>query len=591
MARRGFAIIFTVLGFAFVLSIAGFILLYLFFGREPAVPSNATLVLRIGGALTEVAPADVVGYLRGVKTPTVRSVVDNLRKAKVDRRVRAVLLKPTGFDSPFWGKVQEIRDAVLDFKTSGKPVYAYLQYAGDREYYLATAADKVFLMPSSPLDLNGIATYEVFLRGTLDKVGAYADLHHIGDFKTAPNTFTEKGYTAAHKEMDQSLNRDLYEQLVRGIADGRKKSDTEVRKLLDEGPFLPENALHVGLVDDVVYEDQVDDKLQGARGDDNGRRIDGDDYARVSTASVGLNKGPRIAVIYAAGTISDGKSGYDPVNGAVVGSDTLIEDIRQARHDGSVRAIVLRIDSPGGSAAASDAIWRELMIAKNERADRPMVASMSDLAASGGYYIAMAAQVIVAQPSTLTGSIGIFGGKIVTGGVYEKLGARIEATSIGRHAEIDSPVRPYNDEELGKLKEQLQAFYDQFVEKAATSRHSTPEKIDALAQGRVWTGRQAKQNGLVDTLGGLESAIAVAKERAKIPPESEVEVVVYPARKSFYEILTDQFGGSGEQMAVSAWLSANLSKGELEGLRVMRGPLAMFHRGELLALMPFTFLR
>ena len=591
MARRRFAIIFTVLGFAFVLVIAGFVLLYIFFGREPVVPANATLVLRVGGQLAEVAPADVVGYLRGVRTPTVRSVVDNLRKAKVDARVTAVLLKPTGFDSPFWGKVQEIRDAVLDFKKSGKQVYAYLQYAGDHEYYLATAADKVFLMPSSPLDLNGIATYELFLRGTLDKVGAYPDLHHVGAFKTAINTFTEKGYTAAHKEMDQSLNRDLYEQLVRGIADGRKKNEADVRRLLDEGPFLPENALRAGLVDDVAYEDQVDDKLQGTRGDDHARRVDGDEYSRVNAASVGLNKGPRIAVIYAAGTISGGKSGFDPVNGAVIGSDTLIDYIRQARRDGSVRAIVLRIDSPGGSAAASDAIWRELMIARNERADRPMVASMSDLAASGGYYIAMPAQVIVAQPSTLTGSIGIFGGKVVTGGVYEKLGARIEATSIGKHAEIDSPVRPYNQEELAKLQEQLQAFYDQFVEKVATSRHSTPQKIDALAQGRVWTGRQAKQNGLVDALGGLESAIAVAKERAKIPFDSEVEMVIYPPRKSFFEILTDQFGGSGEQMAVSAWLSANLSKSELEGLRVMRGPLAMFHRGEPLALMPFTFLR
>ena len=591
MARRPFAILFTVLGFAFVLSIAGFMLLYLFFGREPAVPANATLILRVGGELTEVAPADIVGYLRGVKMPTVRSVVDNLRKAKVDTRVTAVLLKPTGFDSPFWGKVQEIRDAVLDFKKSGKPVYAYLEYGGDREYYLATAADKVFLMPSSPLALNGIATYKLFLRGTLDKIGAYPDLHHIGDFKTAINAFTEKGYTAAHKEMDQSLNRDLYEQLVRGIADARKKSEADVRKLLDEGPFLAEDALRAGLVDDIAYEDQVDDKLGGVRGDDHARKIDSDDYTRVSTASVGLNKGPRVAVIYAAGTITGGKSGYDPVNGTVVGSETLIDYIRQARHDSSVRAIVLRIDSPGGSAIASDAIWRELMIARNERADRPVVASMSDLAASGGYYIAMPAQVIVAQPSTLTGSIGIFGGKVVTGGVYEKLGARIEATSIGKHAEIDSPARPYNPEELGKLREQLQAFYDRFVEKVATSRHSTPVKIDALAQGRVWTGRQAKQNGLVDALGGLDSAIALAKQRAKIPAENDVELVVYPPRKSFYEILADQFGGSGDQMAVSAWLSANLSKGELDALRVMRGPLAMFHRGEPLALMPFTFLR
>src|ERR687887_644701 len=282
MARRGFAILFTLLGIAFFISIVGFATLYFMFGREPAVPSNATLVLRVGGDLTEVAPADVVGYLRGVRTPTVRSLVDNLRKAKADARVRGVLLKPTGFSSPFWGKVQEIRDAVLEFRKSGKPVYAYLEYGGDREYYLATAADKIFLMPASPLNLTGVATYELFLRGTLDKIGAYPDLHHIGDYKNAVNTFTEKGYTPPHKEMDEALNRDLYEQLVRGIADGRKKNEAEVRKLFDEGPFLPEDALHAGLIDDVAYEDQVEDKL---RGGDRASRVDSDDYARISTTS------------------------------------------------------------------------------------------------------------------------------------------------------------------------------------------------------------------------------------------------------------------------------------------------------------------
>ncbi len=335
MARRGFAILFTFLGVAFFISVVGFSLLYLAFGREPAVPPNATLVLRVGGELTEVAPADVVSYLRGVKTPTVRSVVDNLRKAKVDARVRAVLLKPTGFDSPFWGKVQEIRDAVIDFRKSGKPVYAYLEYGGDREYYLATAADKVFLMPSTPLDLVGVASYELFLRGTLDKIGAYPDLHRIGDYKTAVNTFKEKGYTAAHKEMDQSMNRDLYEQIVRGIADGRKKNEADVRKLIDEGPFLPEEAMRAGLVDDVAYEDQVDDKLRAGQ---QRQHLEGDEYSRVSTTSVGLNKGPRIAIIYATGTITSGKSGYDAVNGPAVGADTLIEYIRQARRDSLVRA-------------------------------------------------------------------------------------------------------------------------------------------------------------------------------------------------------------------------------------------------------------
>jgi protease-4 len=588
MARRGFALLFTFLGVAVFMSIVGFTLLYVLFGREPAVPSNATLVLRVGGSLAELAPNDVVGYLRGTKTPTVRAVVENLRKAKVDSRVRAVLLKPTGFESPFWAKVQEVRDAVLDFRKSGKPVYAYVEYGGDREYYLATAADKIFLMPSTPLDLTGVATYELFLRGTLDKVGVFPDLHRIGDYKTAVNTFKEKTFTAAHKEMDESMNRDLYEQIVRGIADGRKKQESDIRTLIDEGPFLPEDALRAGLVDDVAYEDQVDDKL---RAGEKRARLDPDDYARVSPSSVGLNRGPRVAVIYASGTIASGKSGYDPVNGGIAGSDTLIEYIRQVRRDSSIRAVVIRVDSPGGSATASDAIWRELMITKNEKADRPLVVSMSDLAASGGYYIALPAQVIVAQPSTLTGSIGIFGGKFVTGGLFEKLGAHIESTSIGRHAEINGPARPYNQQELAKLREQLQSFYDQFVEKVAASRHSTPQKIDTLAQGRVWTGRQGKQNGLVDELGGLDRAVSIAKQRAKIAADTDVELVVYPPRKSFYELVSEQFSGSSDSMAVSAWLNANLSAGEIEALRIMRGPFAMFRRGEPLALMPFTFLR
>jgi protease-4 len=588
MARRGITVIFTVLGVACFISIAALVALYLVAGRQPSVPSNATLSLRLGDDLAEVAPDDVVGYLRGSHTRTVRSIVDNLRKAKVDRRVAAVLLKPAGLTTPFWAKIQEIRDAVLDFRKSGKPVYAYLEYGADRDYYLASAADKVFLMPSSSLDLTGVATYELFLRGTLDKLGAYPDLHHIGDYKTATNTFTEKSFTAAHKEMDESLNRDLYEQIVRGIADGRKKKETDVRALLDEGPFLPENALRAGLIDDVAYEDQVEEKLRPGGAS---RRIDSDEYAGVSAASFGLNRGPRIAVIYAAGAIASGKSGFDPLNGSVVGSDTIIESIRQARRDGSIRAIVLRIDSPGGSAAASDAIWHELMMAKSAHTERPIVASMSDLAASGGYYIAMAADAIVAQPSTLTGSIGIFGGKFVTAGVYEKLGARIEATSVGRNAEMDSPARAYNPGELKKVEEQLQAFYDQFVEKVATARHSTPEQIDQIAQGRVWTGRQAKDKGLVDELGGLAQAIAVAKKRAKIAPDTEVELVPYPPRRSFLELVSEQFSGNSERAAVGAWLSANLSATELDALRTLRGPLAMFHRGEPLALMPLTFLR
>src|SRR6476469_6609449 len=275
MARRGFALLFTLLGIAFFISIVGFAALYVLFGREPAVPSNATLVLRVGGPLAELAPNDVVGYLRGTRAPTVRASVDNLRKAKVDSRIRAVMLKPTGFESPFWAKVQEIRDAVLDFKKSGKPVYAYVEYGGDREYYLASAADKVFLMPSTPLDLTGVASYELFLRGTLDKLGVFPDLHRIGDYKTAVNTFKEKSFTAAHREMAESMTRDLYEQIVRGIADSRKKQESDVRALIDQGPFLPEDALRAGLVDEVAYEDQVEERLKGAGKTGETRKTDG----------------------------------------------------------------------------------------------------------------------------------------------------------------------------------------------------------------------------------------------------------------------------------------------------------------------------
>src|SRR6202521_3106348 len=328
MARRGFTVIFTVLGVACFISVAVLVVLYLFLGRQPSVPSNATLSRRGGGDLAEVAPDDVVGYLRGSHTRTVRSIVDNLRKAKLDQRVVGVLLKPTGLTTPFWAKIQEIRDAVLDFRKSGKPVYAYLEYGADRDYYLASAADKVFLMPSSPLDLTGVATYELFLRGTLDKIGAYPDLHHIGDYKTFTNTFTEKSFTPSHREMDESLNLDLYEQIVRGIADSRKKKDTEVRALLDGGPFLPEDALRAGLIDDVAYEDQVEEKL---RPGGSSRKIDADEYTSVSASPFGLNRGPRIAVIYAAGEIASGKSGFDPLSGPVAGSGTFGESIRQAR--------------------------------------------------------------------------------------------------------------------------------------------------------------------------------------------------------------------------------------------------------------------
>lgn len=589
MLKRGVVVVLAVIGALVVITLVGLATMAALVGRRgPSVPKSAMLVLRVGGDLEETSPNDVVTFLRS-RTPTVRSVVDTLRKAKVDARVSAILLEPVGFTSPYWGKVQEIRDAIQDFKSSGKPVYAYLEAADDRSYYLATAATRIIVMPSTQVDLSGVATYALFLRGAFDKFGVVPDMHHIGDYKTAVNTYTEKTYTAAHKEMDTWLNRDLFEQIVTRVAEGRGKTIDEVRTLVDSGPFLPPDALSGGLIDEIGYEDQAIEKLRADHGAEL-ERLNGDDYASVPSTTLGLDKGPRIAVIYASGAIVDGRGGTDPLNGTSIGSETLIEAIRRVRKDSTIKAIVLRVDSPGGSATASDAIWHELMLARTEKPERPLIVSMSDLAASGGYYIAMPGEAIVAQPATLTGSIGIYGGKLVMGGVYEKLGAHIESTSIGRNAEMFSPARPFNESELQKVEGSLRAFYTDFVRKAAESRHTTPDRIDALAQGRVWTGRQAKERGLVDELGGLDRAVAIAKERAKIPADSGVELVSYPAPKSLFELLRETTSGTSEA-AASAWMASHLTSEERLALRTLRGESTMFKRGELLALMPFSYVR
>jgi protease-4 len=578
--RRGVWLVVIFITLAVAISAAGLVATAVIMGRQTRVEGNSTLVLRVGGDLRELEPGGLVGSFFE-PPPTVRSVVESLRKAKVDRRVTSVVIRPTG-TAALWGKVQEIRDAIGDFKTSKKPIIAYLEYGGEQEFYLASACDKVFLMPTASLDLTGIASYELFLRGTLDKIGAYPDAMHIGDYKTASNQMTERTFTPAHREMAESLNRDLYEQLLKGIATGRQKREAEVRQLIDHGPFLPEDAVRAGLVDDVAYEDEIDDKVSLGRG--RTTFLEHHEYRAVSPSSLGLNRGPRIAVLYAAGIITSGESSYDSPQGEVVGSDTIIRYLRKARADDSIRAIVLRVDSPGGSAIASDVIWREVELT---RAVKPVIASMSDVAASGGYYIAMPAHKIVAEPATLTGSIGVVMVKFVIDGTLKKLGMNMEGVSDGRYANLYSPIRPFSPEERAKIQEQMQATYDAFVEKAASGRHTTPEKIDAIAQGRVWTGQQAKQIGLVDELGGLERALALAKEHAKIGRDTEVELVVYPPKRSLYETLADPFGASDS----SGLLSSFLGLDDRRALQTLTAPLRVFRRGEPLAIMPNVFVR
>ena len=577
--RRGVWLVVVLVVLAVSVSAAGMLILALMVGREPQVSSNSALLVRVSGDLEETEPGGVVGQLFEAP-PTVRSVVDALRKAKTDRRITGVVIRPVG-SAALWAKVQEVRDAITDFRGSGKPAIAYLEYGGEQEYYLATACDKVFLMPAATLDLTGVASYELFLRGTLDKIGAYPDALHVGEYKSAVNTFTETTFTPSHREMAESLNSDLYEQLVRGLAQGRRRSEAEMRALIDHGPYLPEDAVRAGLVDDLAYEDELDDKV--TLGGGRPRFVEQDQYRHVSPASLGLNTGPRIAVIYAVGLISSGKSSYEGAQ-QVVGSDTIVEYLRKARADRSIRAIVLRIDSPGGSALASDVIWREVVLTRDVK---PVIASMSDVAASGGYYIAVPAHAIVAEPGTLTGSIGVLMIKFVIDGTLKKLGMNVETVNAGKYSGIYSPVRPFSPEERKRVEEAIQATYDTFVEKAAAGRNTTPERIDAIAQGRVWTGRQAKEIGLVDELGGLQRALALAKQRAKLAPDAEVELIIYPPKRSIFELARDPFGASDGAAALGALLGLQHPR----ALHTLTAPLQIFRRGEPLAIMPNVFVR
>jgi protease-4 len=360
-----------------------------------------------------------------------------------------------------------------------------------------------------------------------------------------------------------------------------------MRQLLDQGPFSPEDAVRFGLVDGLAYEDQLDDRVPQLRQGGEMRRVDGSDYQRVTPRSLGSRPTSRIAVLYASGVIASGKSGYDPGNGNVVGSDTFVEQLRRLRDDGSIKAIVLRVDSPGGSSVASDVMWRELMITRDEKPSRPLITSMSDLAASGGYYISVPGQVIVAQPGTLTGSIGIFSGKVVIDGTLDKVGISTETVKSGKNSDIYSPFSRFSPEQRIKVGQYMDGFYKSFVAKVAEGRHTTAARIDALAQGRVWTGAQAKERGLVDALGGLDTAVSIAKQRAHIPADEEVELVVYSPRRSFYEALT-ALGRSSS--APGSW-AVLMNAAQRDMVARLATPVTAFRRGEPLALMPFTFVR
>lgn len=523
----------------------------------PTVANNSVLVLSISGELPDYVAEEPLAKAFGISQPqSFTSLLTQIRKAKVDPRIGAVMLE-INFPGIGWGKADELRDAIKDLRSSGKPVYAYMEIGMNKEYYIATAADKIFLPPSGDIYVNGLAAEAMFYKGSLDKLGVEVDAIQIGPkYKSAPDQYTKTAMGDGQREVINSLLDEFFGRFTNAIAESRKKSVEDVKALIDNAPYNAKKAKELGLIDDAFYREQVDSELKaklGYKESDTLRTIRGGAYREIPSDTLGLNNGERVAVIYASGAITSGRSSSGPLNGESVGSDTVVAAVNDAANDKTVKAIVLRVDSGGGSALASDVMWYAL---ENAKAKKPVVVSMGDVAASGGYYIACNANKIVAEPATITGSIGIFVFKPNIKGFYDWIGVSNEYTMRGKNAGIFRATEKWTPEERAKMESQISSvYYDSFIPKVATGRKKTPEEANALGQGRVWTGTQAKANGLIDEFGGLEKAISIAKELANLPADKDVRRVVFPAPRPFFETLFDD-ETSSEAKAQEAVISS-----------------------------------
>ena len=577
--------IFAAIVFVVVVGVVG--IWMMFRKSEPPIRDNSVLVLRVAGSLPDYSPDDPFKKYFGGPDQSLTGLVMQFKKAKVDKRIKAILLD-VNMSGVGWGKAEEIRDAITDFRSSGKPVYAYIEFGLNKEYYIATAADKIIVPPPGELFINGLAADVMFFRGSLDKLGIYPDIYQIGKYKSAGDMFTQKQMTEAHKQYINELLDDLYGRYVNTIAQARHKTPDEVKALIDNAPYNADQAKSAGLIDEALYRDQVESMLKKSLGQKESEPIiavRSADYRDVEPESLGLNKGERIAVIYASGEIGSGSSSNSPSGEQSIGSDTLAKALNDAAGDKTIKAIVLRVDSPGGSGLASDIIWRAVDAANQKK---PVVVSMSDVAASGGYYISASASKIVAQPSTITGSIGVVAGKPVMRGFYDWLGISNEYVLRGKTAGMFRETEKFSDEERVKFEDWIKTtYYRDFVPKVAKGRGKDAQYIDSVGQGRVWTGAQAKDKSLVDEFGGLDRAIEVAKQLAKIPADKGVERVILPYPTTFLQqLLTGSDDNANTQLEQQRAVLAAMPEDVRRAFRYMQ-LMDRMKNGETMLLMPF----
>jgi protease-4 len=565
----------AVIGALSVLAVMGlFLLIMAAAASKPGVPGNLVLELDLKSPLPEQVPEDTLAGAFGQKDTTMRDVLDALEKGAKDDRVKALLVRVGQPGST--ASVQELRDAVKAFRASGKKAIAYTDTFGEISnstgaYYLATAFDEIYIQPSGDVNLTGLMLETPFARDAFAKVGVQPRIGQRYEYKNAVNTYTEQGFTAPHREAMEKLLGSLYGQIVNGIAEGRKLTPDEVKALIDRAPLLGQDALDAKLVDGLLYRDEILEKVKKDAGD-KAKLLFVDKYLE-RAGRPNTEGDSTVALVYGVGGINRGKSDSNPLSGEqVFGGDSVALALRKATEDDKVKAIIFRVDSPGGSYVASDTVRREVQRAREK--GKPVIVSMATYAASGGYFVSMDADKIVAHPGTITGSIGVFGGKMVTADFWSKLGVK-NATMYG----TDQDFTP---EQLAKNEASLDRIYADFTGKAAKGRNQPLEQLQSVARGRVWTGEDALAHKLVDELGGFPKAMELAKAAAKLPADAKVRVQVFPRKKQPAEVFAELLGGGGGDNSED---EANASTAVLSPLSpVLAQTQALYQLGEKLGL-------
>lgn len=506
-------------------------------GDGASLLGPTVLVWRVQGPVPEQSQPDILGLSSYTDTSSVASLYRGFRDARTDPEVRglAVYVRTTGFGL---AKAQEFRRQLTALSEAGKFVECYFESVGEISngtlgYYLATACDRIYLSPLGEVNIVGLYTDALFLRGSLDKLGIEPEFLAIGDYKTAGEQFVRTEHSPEAEEAIGAILDGVFHQIVAAIAEARDLSPEEVERLIDTAPHTAEEALAAGLIDDILYPDEFRDRIEELAGGEP-RLVHLDTFRRHRNLG-----GAPVAVVFAAGTIVRGAGGTEPLTEELfIGSDDLTELFRELADDRSIEAVVLRIDSPGGSALASDLILREIELLA---AEKPVVVSMSDLAASGGYYIAAKADRIVAEPATITGSIGVVMGRFATAELErETLGLSRDPISRGANAGLFGGSEPFTDAEREILLDGMENVYRTFLGHVAEGRELEPEAVERIARGRVWLGADAARLGLVDELGGIDRAVELAAEAAGLPADRPVRLVYYPEPESWLELLVGQ---------------------------------------------------